>query len=1210
MTRERHARDNRPEPQPRREGFFGGLTPWRRPNQRIPRLIKARRIAFEPLEDRRLLSLSAWDDSAGNSNGTVGPLWPPSADASPVMTDDLPEIHNVSELTLSSDSALVIEIGGETPGPGVPTENGFDQINVTNAATLDGTLEVRRLGNYEPELGDTFDFLTFGSLSGSFDEVTAPFGFGGEEVTFEVVEQSDRLQLVVSEIPTGTDLHATTAATNRMETALEELADRSDRLLRDLRATTPELSGETVPGTNVSLDSLLHISDYLNLGPTLDAYLAPMQELGSDVDFEISEFLNYVRSDWLDDLLGGAAHAASWTTQEFSGTGDWVHGVTVEFDYSASYDERVPVGLSETVEGIDPGYAELEVPIDARFAFTLSLGWSDTTGATYDFDVEALEFDIDTGAMDVIVPLSIGDLAASAGHPEETAATFDLDLHVDLAYDDVDGRYEVTYDPAGDDVSHVSASLPIYASLAGINVNPGAQGSIGIAGDLFLVSEGGQGSTDVAVTSSNLGAFSPFSELTLDDLRDQLEALRDDFLDNLKSAESFDVDIPFVDASLGDVLDLGAAFDLAVMSKLDFDSMENLQDFVAVVTASGLIPSGQAVTYNTTTKELTVPLKFDLALDDLSLRDLNELGRIDLELLEQEGLLQIGAYIDPDVLLDGGHATLADLVAAGILNKDSVANWDNIDTDALIESGVITAGALAAHDLVRSGDVVSLDALIDNGLVTLGELIEADLVTASSLVGNLGFIREAEALVSNLADFGFDLLDSAFYQASASLVSLDDFLTSGLATLEDLFTDGVLGLGDINLDSLGISDFLSSGLAPLEDLISEGLITVSDFASSTLVDITDFLSATAHDLGDLLSAGLIEASDFARTTLVDAAGFFTAGIASLLDVVEAELLEVADFADIAIDKAALIAAGLVNQFELDFHNIEETAGDVSLHDLVESGVLTVEELVEEGFVAFTDLVTTDLGLGDLLDSGVADISDFISNALVQVTDLATDALDMQRLLDSGLASLEDLVSDSLVGLTDLLTEQIDIPALIESALPIDLSDLVNEGLLTQAHVAAEEFLSSQLATYGDISGLITSGAIIDLDDLLDNSPIKLEHLVYFGIIDHNDVRPLGDVDLADLTESKVIDSSLVQHRELSEIVEAGYLSVGDLVTLGLLARADLADLPPADLDAFGFSQSVIEAIEGDIIEGAAIPIANLVSGTDVSIADTAPVRTD
>ena len=1203
MTRENQPRDSRPEPQSQREGLLRGLNPWRRPSRRIPRLIKARRISFEPLEDRRLLSLSQLDDWGADSGQAAGPALPPPADATPVMTDGLPEIYNLSELTLESDSALTFEIGGYAPGPGVPTENGFDQINISGAATIDGTLEVRLLGGFEPEVGDTFDFLTFDSLSGEFDEVTAPFGFGDEQVTFEIVEQADRLQLVVSEIPTGTDLHTTTAATTRMETALEELADRSDRLLSDLQATTPELAGETLPGTNVSLDSLFGISDYLNLGPTLDAYLAPMQVLGSDVDFEIDEFLNYIRSDWLDDLLGGEAHSASWTEREFSGTGDWVHGVTVEFDHAASYEERVPVGLSETTEGIDPAYAELAVPIDARFAFTLSLGWSDTEGATYEFNVETLEFDVDTGVMDVIVPLSIGDLAASAGHPEETAATFDLDLHVDLAYDDADERYEVTYDPVGDDVSHVSTTLPIYASLAGIDVNPGAQGSIGIAGDLFLTSEGGRGSTDVAVTPSNLEAFSPFSELTLEGLHGQLELLRDDFLDNLKSAESFDVDIPFIDASLGDVLDLGAAFDLAVLSKLDFDSMESLQDFVASVTASGLIPAGQAITYNTTTKELTVPLNFDLKLDDLSLRDLDELGRIDLELLEQEGLLQIGAYIDPDVLLDGGHATLADLVSAGILSGDSIANWDNIDTDALIESGVITTGALAAHDLVKSGDVVSLDALIDNGLVTFGELIEAELVTASSLVGNLGFIREAEALVSNLADYGFDLLDSAFHQASASLVSLDDFLTSGLASLEDLFADGVLGLGDISLDSLGISDLLGTSLASLENLVDQGLLTVSDFASSTAVDITDFLSAASLGLGDLLDEALIDATDFARTAMVDAAGFFTAGIASLLDVVEAELLEVADFADLALDKAALITAGLVNQFELDFNHIEETLGNVSLHDLVESGVLNLEELVEEGFVEFTDLVTTDLNLGELLDSGVAEISDLINGALVQATDLATDTLDLQRLLDSGLASLEDIVGDSLVGLSDLLTEEIDIPALIESALPINLSNLVNEGLLTQAHVAAEEFLSSQLATYGDISGLITSGAIIDLDDLLDNSPIKLEHLVYFGIIDHNDVRPLGDVALADLTESKVIDSSLVQHKELSEIVEAGYLTVGNLVTLELLARADLADLPPADLDAFGFSESVIEAIEGDIIEGVAVPVANLVSETDVTIAD-------
>ena len=97
--------------------------------------------------------------------------------------------------------------------------------------------------------------------------------------------------------------------------------------------------------------------------------------------------------------------------------------------------------------------------------------------------------------------------------------------------------------------------------------------------------------------------------------------------------------------------------------------------------------------------------------------------------------------------------------------------------------------------------------------------------------------------------------------------------------------------------------------------------------------------------------------------------------------------------------------------------------------------------------------------------------------------------------------------------------------------------------------------------------------------MLADSPIKLEHLVYFGLIDHNDVRPLGDVDLDALIAAKVIDASLLRRYEVPELIEAGYLTVGDLVTHDLLNRDDLADLPLADLDLFDLSLSIVDDLE-------------------------------
>ena len=162
-------------------------------------------------------------------------------------------------------------------------------------------------------------------------------------------------------------------------------------------------------------------------------------------------------------------------------------------------------------------------------------------------------------------------------------------------------------------------------------------------------------------------------------------------------------------------------------------------------------------------------------------------------------------------------------------------------------------------------------------------------------------------------------------------------------------------------------------------------------------------------------------------------------------------------------------------------------------------------------------------------------------------------------------------------------------------------------------MAIDELLASDIGTQAaslltsiqSHGGLIGPGSIIDLDALLANSPIKLHHLIYFGIIDHNDVRPLGDVDADALRESHIIDEGLLDRYTPAELVELGYLTIGDLIDLGQLGRADLANLPAADLDSFGFSRSIIEELDdlGLIVHGDGIALANLLAETNVTIAD-------
>ena len=64
--------------------------------------------------------------------------------------------------TQTSAGTLAIEIGGLSTG------TQYDQLNVTGAVTLDGTLDVTLINSFTPVAGNTFRILTFGSKSGAF----------------------------------------------------------------------------------------------------------------------------------------------------------------------------------------------------------------------------------------------------------------------------------------------------------------------------------------------------------------------------------------------------------------------------------------------------------------------------------------------------------------------------------------------------------------------------------------------------------------------------------------------------------------------------------------------------------------------------------------------------------------------------------------------------------------------------------------------------------------------------------------------------------------------------------------------------------------------------------------------------------------------------------------------------------------------------------
>ena len=72
------------------------------------------------------------------------------------------------DLVLGGGSTTLIELGGLIAG------SGFDQLDITGNATLNGTLEIDLINAFAPDAGDSFDILNWGSLVGSFSTINLP----------------------------------------------------------------------------------------------------------------------------------------------------------------------------------------------------------------------------------------------------------------------------------------------------------------------------------------------------------------------------------------------------------------------------------------------------------------------------------------------------------------------------------------------------------------------------------------------------------------------------------------------------------------------------------------------------------------------------------------------------------------------------------------------------------------------------------------------------------------------------------------------------------------------------------------------------------------------------------------------------------------------------------------------------------------------------
>jgi hypothetical protein len=84
------------------------------------------------------------------------------------------------QLVFESSNVLTMEIGGLTPGPGTPVDNGYDKLVFTSLATPQvtwgGTLHVALINSFAPVAGDVFDLFDFDAArdAGTFATLNLP----------------------------------------------------------------------------------------------------------------------------------------------------------------------------------------------------------------------------------------------------------------------------------------------------------------------------------------------------------------------------------------------------------------------------------------------------------------------------------------------------------------------------------------------------------------------------------------------------------------------------------------------------------------------------------------------------------------------------------------------------------------------------------------------------------------------------------------------------------------------------------------------------------------------------------------------------------------------------------------------------------------------------------------------------------------------------
>ncbi|WP_031484953.1 calcium-binding protein [Maridesulfovibrio frigidus] len=814
--------------------------------------------------------------------------------------------------------------------------------------------------------------FSFGAGSGSAVSATAYVKANtlGKSVneTFDISGTERTITFASADILAVSDFDM--ELTSGLKSQLGTMAD-SINALRDSLLSSVDDDGniisvsklaETIPGTNISIESLLDSYDMFALGDYIDHYLNQQDTRVDSIPLgdytatygvpTMTGLYNYLKTNWVPTLDSVDPSALNIDIT--------ASGFEVSFANTFSSTESVTIDLGEEVSTLGLVLdSDLVVDVDVSNSvdFDFAVDWD---MGEADFTLNSMDYTASASVNDLVVSGNYGPLEVSLGKVG-TEATAVINLAGSIITDGSDNFAHTTT------TDTVTVNLPVFASLAGTEITGAGTPRIIIEGTPLT-------STDAfTYTTENFDPFAGFTDVSVGDMILMFPNFLT-MLDDIRNSDGLGKSIPFMESSLDQVFNFAEGFNQEIYSKIDFNRS-------LVVSVDGLSGSLTADSVEFTVAGQTFS-------DDLLQQYVT---------FEGLGTRQIRG-IDGDTLTlsKGFSADIADVNFKVHMAQEQIQTVQEFVT-AVNSSGVL-GGLSIAYDLAEQKFTVPLEfshtlADIESDIAfdfdmgdlagletsakgTIGATVEGGLnlffdLDGLTATGNDGaltdgsttFTSAGASFTAAMVGYSLDIDGNSYTVASVTdgtTLELTEAATGDLAGSDYVLSEGFqIGIEDVTVDAT-----MNAAASDPEITANLGFIgiTAGGAGSGSAIQATSTASGSLEKSGGdtRFTTTEMRGSTFLDSLTMTLVGSGSASIKSLtIDPGVGSDLPLAPDAEIAIYVQDIVSPGTTVKVEQDVTESFDLAKLVADGGATSSDTITVIPDLGDGF-AFQELSFLDI----------------------------------------------------------------------------------------------------------------------------------------------------------------------------------------------------------------------------------------------------------